>query len=154
MRIIANALAVDGRVVIIAQSSSQSGGRKFGHFVNLRVIALPARMTADEYTTVRQEGVEVLVDLGEADARSSGPMSRYGAKLGRAWAAFAEVVGEAVAKHAQASAAFNALLVRIRNLEEYKRHDVPLYPRYIAELQPSLEAARNELAAAEAALAS
>jgi hypothetical protein len=58
---------------IVVEAAGTNGGRKFGHFVNLRTVKLPAGMA---YTHARQKGAEV-IESWEVDARNQGPKSNY-----------------------------------------------------------------------------
>lgn len=62
---------------IVVQCAGTNGGRKFGNFVNLRTVKLPAEVA---YMNARQKGIEV-IESWEVDSRNQGPKSSYGQTL-------------------------------------------------------------------------
>ena len=76
MKIHAEINTQDSRFIVVEVAGS-NGGRKFGNFVNLRTVKLPANGV---YTHARQKGVEV-IESWEVDSRSQGPKSNYATTL-------------------------------------------------------------------------
>lgn len=64
--------------LIVVEAAGSNGGRKFGNFVNLRTVRLPA---GTEYKNARQPEAQV-IETWEVDARSQGPRSNYARTLG------------------------------------------------------------------------
>jgi len=62
---------------VVSQSAGSGGGRKFGNFVMLRIVRVPAGVI---FKSVRTKGVEVLEGY-EADSRHTGATSKYSKTL-------------------------------------------------------------------------
>lgn len=76
MKIHAEINTTEARFIVVEVAGS-NGGRKFGNFVNLRTVKLPAGVA---YTNARQKGIEV-IESWEVDSRSQGPKSNYSQTL-------------------------------------------------------------------------
>jgi len=62
---------------IVVEAAGSNGGHKFGKFVNLRTVKLPA---GTEYVHARQKGAEV-IESWEVDSRNRGQKSSYARTL-------------------------------------------------------------------------
>ncbi len=63
--------------LIVVEAAGSNGGRKFGNYVNLRIVRLPRGV---EYTGARQANAQV-IKTAEANASSQGPRSTYARTL-------------------------------------------------------------------------
>lgn len=77
MKIHAEINTTNARLIVV-EAAGSGGGRKFGNFVNLRTVRLPA---GTEYKNARQPEAQV-IETWEVDARSQGPRSNYARTLG------------------------------------------------------------------------
>lgn len=62
---------------IVVECAGTNGGRKFGNYVNLRTVRLPADT---EYKHARQAGAKV-IESWEVDSRNQGQKSNYARTL-------------------------------------------------------------------------
>jgi hypothetical protein len=76
MKIHAEINTPDHRIVLV-ETAGSSGSRRYGEWVMLRTVRLPA---GHDYKHARQAGAEV-IESWEVDARSQGPASNYGRTL-------------------------------------------------------------------------
>jgi hypothetical protein len=70
-------MTTDTTRLIVVEAAGSNGGRKFGNYVNLRIVRLPRGV---EYTGARQANAQV-IKTAEANASSQGPRSNYARTL-------------------------------------------------------------------------